>query len=292
MAANVVTVSGSKVTLNGKTVTVVNQHRIGGTYGKQIAKNGCGACCTSMALGFMGKKVTPANVIVKGIALWGKWKKSCTLSGVGIETLIKKYGHKAKYYKVSKLNKPAIKKTIDKALKTGKPVICWTDDNGKKGDPFSNDEHYVLAVGYNKAGRVVVANSGKRGPVNIVTLESILKYLQEGNGKDKKWYNTVAASAGIIVVGPAPKPKITKPKIAKDVKKPATQSYPQYPMSTLKPGAHGQQVVVLQKLLGGLPAGGAFGAKTRAKVLEYQKKHKLPATGIVDAKMWESLLKK
>lgn len=278
MAENVVTVSGSKVTLNGKTVSVINQHHVTGTYAAQIAKNGCGACCAAMALTLMGKKVTPANVIGKGVALWGEWKKSCTLSGIGIQTIIKKYGYKAKYYKVSTLNRPAIKRTINKALKAGRPVICWT------GRGFSSGDHYVLAVGYNKLGRVVVANSGKRGPVNIVTLDALCKTLKEGNGKDKGWYSTVRGSAGVVVVWRKPNAKKAK---AKGVKSDKTA----YDLRTLKRGAKGQQVKVLQKLIGGLPVGGAFGEKTENRVKAYQKKHELPQTGIVDRKLWEMLLK-
>lgn len=278
MAGNVVTVSGSKVTINGETVSVINQHHVTGTYAAQIAKNGCGACCAAMALTLMGKKATPANVIGKGVALWGKWKKSCTLSGIGIQTIIKKYGYKAKYYKVSTLNRPAIKRTINKALKAGRPVICWT------GRGFSSGDHYVLAVGYNKLGRVVVANSGKRGPVNIVTLDALCKTLKEGNGKDKGWYSTVKGSSGVVVVW---RKQTVKKAKAKGVK----SNMADYDLRTLKRGAKGQQVKVLQKLIGGLPVGGAFGEKTENRVKAYQKKHKLSQTGIVDRKLWEMLLK-
>ena len=62
-------------------------------------------------------------------------------------------------------------------------------------------------------------------------------------------------------------------------------------MATLKRGAKGQQVKVLQKLLGGLPVGGAFGAKTEKALVEYQKKHGLKADGVAGPKTWGKLLK-
>lgn len=274
-----VSVKGSKITLNGQSVTVVNQHKLKGTYAKELSAHGCGACCAAMALCLMGKKATPANVIGKGVALWGKWKKSCTLSGVGIQAIIKKYGYKSKYYKVSALNRPAIKRIIKKALKSGKPVICWTSHGG-----FSSWQHYVLAVGYNKLGRVVVANSGNRGPVNVVTLDALCKSLQEGNGKDKGWYNTVRGSAGIVIVW-------NKPAVKKVKAKGVNSDMTAYDLRTLKRGAKGQQVKVLQKLLGGLPVGGAFGAKTEARLKEYQKRHGLKVDGVAGPNTWAKLLK-
>ena len=275
MASNIVTVSGSKVTLNGRSVTVVNQNKLKGTYAKELSAHGCGACCAAMALTLMGKKVTPAGVLKIAVALWGKWPKYQLISARGLAAIVGKYGCTANVAFVTKSNRTTIRKLIDTALRAGKPVICWT----AKG--FSSGDHYVLAVGYNKLGRVVVANSGNRGPVNIVTLDTLCKYIQAGTGADKRWYKTTAGSAGIVIVGQ----KTVAKKVT--VKKPSLT----YALATLKRGAKGQQVKVLQKLLGGLPVGGAFGAKTEAKVIAYQKKKKLPATGIVDARTWDSLLR-
>ena len=273
--SNIVTVSGSKVTLNGRSVTVVNQHKLKGTYAKELSAHGCGACCAAMALALMGKKAAPADVVRKGVALWGKWPKYPLISANGLATIVGKYGCTAKVATVVGSYRTTIRKLIDAALRAGKPVICWTS----KG--FSSGDHYVLAVGYNKLGRVVVANSGNRGPVNIVTLNTLCKYLQEGTGADRRWYKSTAGSAGIVVI--EPKPVVKKVTVKTPV--------PAYALSTLKRGAKGQQVKVLQKLLGGLPVGGAFGAKTEARVIAYQKKKKLTPDGVVGPKTWDSLLK-
>ena len=289
MANNTVTVSGSKVTINGRSLTVFNQHKQTGAYAKDISKNGCGACCTAFALILQGKKVTAADVIKRGISLWGKWPRSCLLSAQGIATIIKKYGHEAKYYAVTTKNKTDIKRMIHAALMAGKQVICWTDDNGFKGDPFSSGEHYVMAVGYNARGKIVVANSGNRGPVNLVTLNTLCKFLQEGSGKDKKWWQTVSASAGIVVVEPKPKQKTTAKKTTAKTT-PASKAE-KHDMAVLRSGSTGQQVKVLQKLLGNLDVDGIWGPKTNAVVVSFQKRFGLTADGVVGAKMWNKLLK-
>ncbi len=272
---NIVTVSSSKITLNGRSVTVVNQHKLKGTYAKELSAHGCGACCAAMALGLMGKKAAPADILRKGVALWGKWPKYPLISANGLATIIGTYGYIGKAAFLSTSNRATIRKLIDSAFRAGKPVICWT----AKG--FSSGDHYVLAVGYNRLGRIVVANSGNRGPANIVTLDVLCKYLQEGTGADKRWYKSTAGSAGIVIIGPKPATK----KVT--VKKPT----PTCALATLKRGTKGQQVKVLQKLLGGLPVGGAFGAKTEARVIAYQKKKKLTPDGVVGPKTWDSLLK-
>lgn len=61
-------------------------------------------------------------------------------------------------------------------------------------------------------------------------------------------------------------------------------------MDTLKQGDKGQQVKVLQKLLGGIIVDGDFGAKTTAAVDAYQTKNKLTVDGIVGPKTWDKLL--
>lgn len=268
-----VSVKGSKITLNGQSVTVVNQHQIKGTYAKELSAHGCGACCAAMALCLMGKKVKPADILGRAVALWGKWSKYPLISAHGLAVIIGQYGYIGKLATLSTSNAKTIKKLIDSALRAGKPVICWT----AKG--FSSGDHYVLAVGYNKLGRVVVANSGNRGPVNIVTLNALCEALKEGNGADKDWYRSASGSAGIVIVS-------RKPAVKKvDMRVTGTN------MATLKRGAKGQQVKVLQKLLGGLPVGGAFGAKTESAVKAYQKKHGLKVDGVAGPNTWAKLLK-
>lgn len=197
--ANVVTVSGSKIKANSNTLTVLNQHKIIGSYAKELSAHGCGPCCTAFALTLLGKKTAPADIYKKAVSLWGK-PKTYLISAKGLAAIIRKYGCKATFYKITSANLEKRKETIRTALKAGKPVICWTNSNGKTGDPFAAGHHYVLAVGYNADNKIVVANSGNKGPVNLVSLATLCKFLQTGNGKDTKWYSSVSGSAGIVVV--------------------------------------------------------------------------------------------
>ena len=70
----------------------------------------------------------------------------------------------------------------------------------------------------------------------------------------------------------------------------ATTTGEVHDMDTLRQGDRGQQVRALQKLLGGLAVDGIFGAKTKAAVEIYQKKHHLSVDGIVGPKTWGKLL--
>ena len=61
-------------------------------------------------------------------------------------------------------------------------------------------------------------------------------------------------------------------------------------MDTLKNGATGQQVRVLQILLTGLTVDGIFGAKTEAAVKTYQQAKNLTVDGIAGINTWTKLL--
>lgn len=61
-------------------------------------------------------------------------------------------------------------------------------------------------------------------------------------------------------------------------------------MDLLRSGDRGQQVRVLQKLLGGLAVDGIFGPNTQDAVKTYQKKKDLAVDGIVGPKTWDALL--
>jgi peptidoglycan hydrolase-like protein with peptidoglycan-binding domain len=61
-------------------------------------------------------------------------------------------------------------------------------------------------------------------------------------------------------------------------------------MDTLRRGDEGQQVKVLQKLLGGLTVDGIFGGNTETAVKEYQTAKGLTADGICGPLTWDALL--
>jgi peptidoglycan hydrolase-like protein with peptidoglycan-binding domain len=58
---------------------------------------------------------------------------------------------------------------------------------------------------------------------------------------------------------------------------------------TLRMGSHGRAVTALQHRLYYRHAGGRFGAGTSARVRVFQRRHHLPATGVVAARTWRAL---
>lgn len=64
-----------------------------------------------------------------------------------------------------------------------------------------------------------------------------------------------------------------------------------FDMKTLQRGDQGQQIKVLQKLIGGLKMDGIFGPKTENAVREAQNQLGLKTDGIVGPKTWQELLK-
>ena len=61
------------------------------------------------------------------------------------------------------------------------------------------------------------------------------------------------------------------------------------PPTVLRYGSRGAAVVALQKALRVNPASGWFGPTTQATVTSFQKAHRLPATGVVDAATWAAV---
>lgn len=192
-----------KVRLDGKETTIWKQSVLTGTYATQLKKHGCGSCCVAMAACINCVETTPEAVMKLAVQLWGKpgTGQSYALSAKGAATLLKKLGVTATAYTVTAANLTTMRTTIKKALQTGKQVICFTHKYDSN-DPFANGDHYVMAVGYNKADKIVVANSGGPGRIQYVGLTKLMTYIyHSGTGKDNTWLKSSAGSAGVIIVG-------------------------------------------------------------------------------------------
>jgi peptidoglycan hydrolase-like protein with peptidoglycan-binding domain len=72
----------------------------------------------------------------------------------------------------------------------------------------------------------------------------------------------------------------------------STTDLSRYRSTTLRRGSSGTAVKVLQKAIGGLAVDGAFGPRTEARVKAYQKSKGLTQNGVVDARVWDSLMGK
>lgn len=64
---------------------------------------------------------------------------------------------------------------------------------------------------------------------------------------------------------------------------------PAYAKPVLRKGSKGEDVKLLQKLLGGLAVDGVFGSLTEKAVMAFQQKNKLVADGICGPKTWTAL---
>jgi peptidoglycan hydrolase-like protein with peptidoglycan-binding domain len=62
-----------------------------------------------------------------------------------------------------------------------------------------------------------------------------------------------------------------------------------YKTVVLRYGSRGPAVVALQKALRVTPVSGWFGPTTRTAVINLQRRHRLPATGVVDYRTWKAL---
>lgn len=195
--------SGSVVKLGTKKCTVLNQHKRTGPWKAELGKHGCGVSCAAFAARLVGvPSITPESMMLNAVRIFNKTKKGqiYAISTAGIVTILKKKGLKPTRRLVTKENRAKIQNEIDDALRCGKPVICWTTAYDK-ADPFAGGHHYILAVGYNSKGAVVIANSGGKGPVQTVSLDTLCKYINHDcSGKDKTWCSSASASAGIVIV--------------------------------------------------------------------------------------------
>lgn len=183
-----------------------------GQYQEFIRKNGCGHCCTAMALRLnCVYNVDPHDEFTLCRELWGEPQKDREFpqdnlqSVSGITKILRHYGVPAEYFGVKDLT--AVQKHFETALKNGKQIIFWshpTEDFPE--NPFSPHEHYVMAVGYTEDGQIMVANSSRwaSSAAQTVDMQTIMRALYLGADPiDMTWgeRDHYVNCAGYVVVG-------------------------------------------------------------------------------------------
>lgn len=183
-----------------------------GEYQEFVRKNGCGHCCTAMALNLHQIKITPHDEFALCRKLWGEPKTTLEFpqgnyqTVCGITKILQYHGVPAEYFGVP--SREAAARHIENALKQQKQVIFWCIPAEQFPDtPFSQGEHYVMAVGYTEDGQILVANTSmKKAPqgVNLVDIDTISKALYQGSTPtDRTWgqRGLHAHCAGYVIVG-------------------------------------------------------------------------------------------
>ena len=183
-----------------------------GEYREFIRKNGCGHCCTAMALRLNGVDIDPHQEFSLCRQLWGEPQKDREFpqdnlqSVAGITKIINRFGVKAEYFGVADLEDA--EKHFDAALRGGKQIIFWSHPRSDfPENPFSKHEHYVMAVGYTEDGQVLVGNSSVNGTetgVHAVETATVIRALYVGSQPvDMTWgeRDRYANCAGYVVVG-------------------------------------------------------------------------------------------
>ena len=180
------------------------------------------------------------------------------------------------------------KSTVNKAMKGAanvpkdKASVIWVGKKyadlpakyRKKGVMYIQDSNVCVCAG---GGAIYSCNNSKGYQVNAKG-----QYV-----KDKITSGYAFKSPILVVIVP----RVFGPQGATTTATTTTTKKEEHNMDTIRNGDKGQQIKVLQKLLGGLDIDGEFGPLTEAAVRAYQKKQGLDVDGIVGPKTWAALLK-
>lgn len=202
------------VTVNGHTTPVwIQQKWESGAYAEYIRKNGCGHCCTAMALNLHGVTVDPHEEFELCMHLWGKPQPDephCQehyASVSGIVKIMAHFGIPAQYSGVPKGGSADAAVAIEAHLHAGRQVILWSSPQRFPDNPFSPGSHYILAVGFTPDGQILIANSSARAVtadgIQLTDRETLSRALFEGSAPlDCTWgRRPLPLSGGYAVIG-------------------------------------------------------------------------------------------
>lgn len=197
---------------NYSTPVWIQQEWQSGEYAQYIRKNGCGHCCTAMALNLCGVKIDPHEEYCLCRKMWGEPRmgqplfEDHFLSQTGIAEVIKSFNIPAQAFGVEPSKAYEASCHIEKELLDGKLVILWSHPSDKLDDnPFSSGEHYIFAVGIEEDCKILIANSSARGKakngIQYTDRETIEKVLFEGTKTtDYTWGRYDFSKCGAYVV--------------------------------------------------------------------------------------------
>ena len=180
-----------------------------GPYAYYVQHNGCGHCCAAMAARLHGiDDIDPAKEYARCLQLWGEpqGKQGHFQSVRGIAKILGSLGIRAEEVGVpaSEPEEGTLRKRIGQALGEGMQVILWSHPHPgrREENPFSPNEHYVMACGYDADGSIVIANS--RSGVQLCGLDTVMENLFYGSDPDAETWGEGgghAGSAGVVFVG-------------------------------------------------------------------------------------------
>jgi peptidoglycan hydrolase-like protein with peptidoglycan-binding domain len=148
-------------------------------------------------------------------------------------------------------------------------------------NPLAKYSNVVLRLG--STGAAVTALQKAIGYVTVDgtysadTVERVQEY-QASRGLTANGVTDTSVWYALMGLGATPAPTTGVHPLAK------------YAGLTLKLWSKGEAVSALQKAIGRVAADGSFGTQTEARVKEYQKAKGLTVTGVVDAKVWKTLM--
>lgn len=205
----------AEITLNEYSTPVwIQEQWEGGEYAEYVRRNGCGHCCTAMALNLNGVKITPHEEFELCRKLWGEprmyepFNEDNFMSISGIVKIIKHFGVFAECFGIENGKSNTAAKHMEEMLLKGKQVILGSYPSEKLlNNPFASGGHYILAVGIDDNGRILIANSSEtaatKDGIQHTDVETIAKVVFEGcEPADFTWgrYDS-AHNRGYVVIG-------------------------------------------------------------------------------------------
>jgi hypothetical protein len=162
-----------------------------GEFAQYIRRNGCGHCCAAMAASLYGIHITPYEEYLLCLKLWGAPEEDQgqdhfqTVSG--IVKILNHLNIPAQCFPVAEDGQEAAADHIYSCLQEGKQAIFVSDPFRDPGNPFSTGYHYVMAVGFDENGSILIANSSEKtakGGIQTVSLPTIQTALYAGGTAD------------------------------------------------------------------------------------------------------------